>query len=289
MIDSETKVVGIIGNPVRHSLSPIMHNKAFSHLGLNWVYLSFEVEPGRVRSAIEGARDLGMVGLNVTMPFKMEAVEWVDIKDGSVILTGSLNTLLFKDGKIMGFNTDGIGFLNSLREKGIPLQGRKVLLIGAGGAARAVAFVVAQQGVARLTVLNRTPQKAHRLAQELRSFKPETEVSTASYDLDLALVISDSDLIINATSVGMKDHPGIPIPTDDIDQRHVVYDLVYWPLRTELLKRSEERGARVVSGLEMLIHQGAESFRIWTGKEFPIPIVREELTEYLKSIEDNSK
>ena len=289
MIDSETKVVGIIGNPVRHSLSPIMHNRAFSHLGLNWVYLSFEVEPGRARSAIEGARDLGMVGLNVTMPFKMEAVEWVDIKDGSVILTDSLNTVLFKGGKIMGFNTDGIGFLNSLREKSISLQGRKVLLIGAGGAARAVAFVVAQQEVARLTILNRTPQKTHRLAQELRSFKPETEINTASYDLDLALVMGDSDLIINATSVGMKDRPGIPIPTDDIDQRHIVYDLVYWPLRTELLKGSEERGARIVSGLEMLIHQGAESFRIWTGVEFPIPIVREELTEYLKSIEDNSK
>jgi shikimate dehydrogenase len=189
----------------------------------------------------------------------------------------------------MGFNTDGIGFLASLREKGVSLQGRKVLLIGAGGAARAVAFVVALQEVARLTVLNRTPQKARRLAQELSSFKPEIEVRTASYDLDLALVISDSNLIINATSAGMKDHPGIPIPTDDIDQYHIVYDLVYWPLRTELLRRSEERGAQVISGLEMLIHQGAESFRIWTGKEFPIPIVREELTEYLKSIEDSNR
>jgi shikimate dehydrogenase len=273
-ISGKTRVCGVIGDPIGHSLSPTIQNAAFSHLGLDLVFLAFYVKAADLENAMRGIRSLGIHGLNVTMPHKSRVIGCLDEVDSAVKFLGSANTILNEDGKLLGFNTDGTGALKALRGNGVNLSEKKVLLLGAGGAAKAVAFSLSKE-VGELVILNRSSEKAKRLAEALRRTLNKNVVGGA-FSLDtLAENLRNSDVLINATSVGM--HPKADqsiVPPQLLRSGLTVMDIVYNPVETKLAKEAKTAGAKVVSGVEMLIYQGAASFEIWTGRAAPVEVMR---------------
>lgn len=273
-ISGKTQVCGVIGDPIEHTLSPTIHNAAFNHLGLDFVFLAFRVKTADLENALRGIRGLGIHGLNVTMPHKNAVTAYLDELDEAVKFLGSTNTILNKEGKLSGFNTDGVGALNALRENGIELAEKKLLLLGAGGAAKAIAFTLAKE-VGELVVLNRADGKSKELAERLTRTLGKKVVGSALTLDAIADNLQDSDLLINATSVGMN-----PAANQSIVPPHLlrsdltVMDIVYNPVETKLAKNAKATGAKVISGVEMLIYQGAASFKIWTGHSAPIKVMR---------------
>ena len=265
---------GVIGDPIEHSLSPTIHNAAFNHLKLDFVFLAFRVKAADLENAIRGMRGLGIHGLNVTMPHKSTVIACLDEVDSTVKFLVSANTILNKNGKLSGFSTDGVGALKALRENGVELSEKKVLLLGAGGAAKAIAFALAQEA-RELAILNRASEKSKELAETLgRMFNRKVVGGALSSDA-IAKSLQDSDILINATSVGM--HPEVNqsiVPPQWLRSDLAVMDIVYNPVETKLAKDAKAAGAKVVSGVEMLIYQGAASFEIWTSKSAPIEVMR---------------
>jgi shikimate dehydrogenase len=276
-ITSGTRLYGIIGNPIEHSLSPAMQNAAFEAVGLDAVYLALRVESSRLRQAIEGFRAVNLSGFNVTIPHKVAVMEYLDELDDSAATIGATNTVVNSDGRLIGYNTDGIGAMEALRDAGIDTRGRRVLLLGAGGAARALAFSLAKTAE-RITILNRTAPKAEGLAEDLRR---ATRATVAHDKLDpstLSKEVISADLLVNATSVGMHPRPEeTPVDARFLRRDMVVFDIVYSPLETRLLREAREAGATTVGGLMMLVHQGAQAFELWTGKKAPIPMMTKAL------------
>ncbi|KPK78035.1 MAG: hypothetical protein AMJ89_01325 [candidate division Zixibacteria bacterium SM23_73] len=281
-ISGKTRVCAIIGNPVEHSLSPVIHMAAFKELKLNLVYVAFTVTRSELRDAIMGARILGFQGLNVTMPHKKAVMKYLDEMDSTAKSIGAVNTILNDGGRLVGFNTDGIGAMKALKENGVSLKGKKLVLLGAGGAAKAIAFQAAQE-VDILVILNRTPKKAEKLAEALQK-KIGKKIERKEFSAKaLEEKMKNADVLVNATSVGMH-------PDDDRSLVHrtllrpelCVMDIVYNPLKTKLVKDAEAAGAKVVSGLEMLIYQGAASFEIWTKKPAPVEVMREAALKKLR-------
>jgi shikimate dehydrogenase len=273
-ISGKTQVCGVIGDPIEHTLSPTIHNAAFNHLKLDFVFLAFRVKATELENAIRGMRGLGIHGLNVTMPHKGTVIAYLDMVDSTVKFLGSANTILNKNGKLSGFNTDGAGALKALRENGINLSGKKVVLLGAGGAAKAIAFSLAKE-VGELVVLNRAAEKAKKLAEALELALNKKVVGGALSPDTIAENLQDSDVLINATSVGM--HPEADqsiVPPQLLRSDLTVMDIVYNPVETKLAKAAKAAGAKVISGVEMLIYQGAASFEIWTGRSAPIEVMR---------------
>lgn len=268
LVNGETAFTGIIGRPVRHSLSPVFQNAAFEAVGLNWVYLAFDVVPDELRKSIAGLKAGGCRGLNITMPYKREILPLLDELDETALRVDAVNTVEFRAGRLIGHNTDGAGFIKSLRQDaGFDPRGADVLIIGAGGAARSISVALGQAGARSLIVLNRDVGKAERLVMLIDSYFPDCLVEAAgSGHADPA----GFDLLVNATSVGMENNPGLPLATEGLTSAQVVYDIIYWPLETQFLKAAAEKGARTINGLRMLLFQGAESFSIWTGLEAPI-------------------
>ena len=253
MIDAKTQLYGIIGNPVRHSLSPIIHNGAFQRMGLNAVYLAFEVND--LQEAIHGVRELGLQGVSVTLPFKTQILPYLDQVEGVAWKIGAVNTILNRGGRMIGHNTDWHGALEALGSR-VDLKGKRVILLGAGGAARAIGFGLKEKGC-QVIIFNRSQNRAKVLAKELGCLQ---------YPLS-CLGEMKGDILVNATSIGM--HPldaESPIPKEILKEGMVVMDIVYRPLRTRLLREAEEQGCVTIDGLEMLAHQGAAQFEIWTGK-----------------------
>lgn len=281
MISAKTKLFALIGDPVEGSLSPVIHNAAFRALRLDCVYLAFRVPRVKLAEAIEGALALGLTGLNVTHPHKIAVVGMLDELDESASLVGAVNTIKNERGRLVGFNTDGGGAVRALERKVGELRGKKVLLLGAGGAGRAIAFSLVNAG-AELTVANRTASRAEGLA---RSIKQKLGASVRLVGLgktELVRAMKSADVLINSTSVGMR--PDVDKTLATADMMHpglVVNDIVYEPLRTRLLREAERAGARVVDGLGMLVHQGALAFEIWTGKKPPIEIMEREVRREL--------
>ncbi|ENN95808.1 shikimate 5-dehydrogenase [Methanocaldococcus villosus KIN24-T80] len=275
MIDSKTKLVALIGHPVEHSLSPIMQNAAFRDKNLNYVYLAFDVLPEKLKYVIDGAKALGIVGFNVTIPHKIEIIKYLDKLDKSAELIGAVNTIKV-DKEAIGYNTDGIGARKALEEKIGKVENKNILIFGAGGAARAVAFELAKNN--NIIIANRTLDKAKKLAEEIieKLGKNSDEVKYVPLNTDL----KDVDIVINATSVGMKKDDK-PLATAEQLRGKVVMDLVYNPLETPLLKEAKKVNAIAIDGLGMLIHQGAEAFKIWTGVEPNINVMREAIMKYL--------
>ena len=271
MIDGETRLYGIIGNPVRHTLSPVIHNRAFKRMGLNAVYLAFEV--CRLESTVEGIRGLGIQGVSVTIPFKMDVIPYLDEIDTMAARIKAVNTVTNKGGRLIGHNTDWKGALAALEAK-VDLSGKRVYLFGAGGAARAVAFGLKESG-ARITVFNRSAERARELANELGCLhQPLSSIGEASG--------LDADLLINATSAGMHPNDGeSPVPKRILKKGMAVMDLVYSPLRTRLLREAEQQGCQTIDGLEMLAHQGAAQLEIWTGKRPDVREIKEDLRKAL--------
>jgi len=281
-ISGKTRVCAIIGDPVEHSLSPVMHNAAFKELKLNLVYVAFTVTRNELKEAISGARILGFRGLNVTMPHKNAVMKYLDETDSTAKSIGAVNTILNDKGRLVGFNTDGIGAMRALKENGVSPEGKKLLLLGAGGAGKAIAFQAAQE-VAELVVLNRTSEKAEMLAEVLRKeFGKKVRGGSFSSEL-LKEEMKDADILVNATSVGM--HPDVNrslVPRTLLRPDLSVMDIVYSPLETKLVMDAKAVGARVVSGLEMLVYQGAVSFEIWTNQPAPVEVMKEAALNKLK-------
>ncbi|MGD0645125.1 MAG: shikimate dehydrogenase [Candidatus Bathyarchaeia archaeon] len=274
VISGKTQVCGVIGDPIEHTLSPAMHNAAFKVLKLDYVFLAFKVKPAEVGDAIRGMRALTIHGLNVTMPLKNAIAKYLDEVDPAGKAIASANTILNKDGRLLGFNTDGVGALNALEQNGVELKGKKVLLLGAGGAAKAIAYTLSQEAD-ELVILNRTPKPATELANLLKQkFKKKInagELSPSAVKENLV----DSDVLINATSIGMNPNANqTPVSSEWLKPDLAVMDIVYNPLETKLVKNAKAVGAKVVSGVEMLIYQGAVSFEIWTACKAPVEVMR---------------
>jgi shikimate dehydrogenase len=269
MIDAQTQLYGIIGNPVRHSLSPIIHNGAFRRMGLNAVYLAFEVKD--LKEAIDGIRGLGIRGVSVTIPFKTQVIPFLDEVEVVAEKIKAVNTIVNEGGRLVGYNTDWRGALEALEEK-VDLMGKKVLLLGAGGAARAIGFGLKEKSC-EVIVSNRSPDKAKELAKDLGFIhQPLTSISELKMDVT-----------INATSAGMSPHDAeSPLPKKNLKEGMVLMDIVYWPLRTKLLQEAEGRGCRTIDGLEMLARQGAGQFEIWTGRKPEINQIKEDLRRVLE-------
>lgn len=261
-----TKVAAVIGDPIAHSLSPAIHNAAFAATDLDWVYTAFQVPRGRGASAVEAMRTLGLAGLSVTMPHKAEVIPALDHVDSAAERLGAVNCIAVEGEDLVGYNTDGDGFVASLSEEAeFDAADRRVAVIGAGGAARAIVDALARAGAAEVLVLNRTRASAERaaaLAGAAGRVADPSEVATA-------------DLVVNATSVGMASSPGLPLDPACLHDGQVVADIVMDPLRTELLAAAQDRGARTVGGLGMLVHQAAKAFTHWTGLPAPLDAMRE--------------
>jgi shikimate dehydrogenase len=273
-VNGKTRVCAIIGDPVEHSLSPMMHNAAFKKLGLNLVYVAFTVTPTKLKTALLGAKSLGLRGLNVTMPHKNAVISHLDAVDSTAKAIGAVNTVLNNQGKLIGYNTDGRGAMIALQENGVYPAEKKMVLLGAGGAAKAIAYQAAQD-VEELVILNRNPEKAKKLAEALKSFGAKVKGGTLSSEV-LKQELPTTDILVNATSAGM--HPDVdssPVPSDLLHSNLSVMDIIYNPLATRLLKDAKSVGAKVVSGIEMLLYQGAVAFEIWTNCPAPVEVMRE--------------
>ena len=283
-IGGGTKLVGLIGYPLHHSLSPAMHNAAFAEMGLDWCYLPLPVKPNSLSEAVAGLRALGFQGANVTIPYKERVMEFLDTNSEAAQAIGAVNTILVRGEKLCGHNTDWMGFLRALREGGFEPSEKTALVLGAGGAARAVVYALAREG-ARVVVLNRTPERAQALVQALSSFTDASLEAFPLSEVTLAREVRDVQLLVNATPVGMypeTEHSpvpeGLPLPSS-----LTVFDLVYNPLKTSLVKQAEARGLRTLGGLGMLVHQGGEAFRLWTGQEAPVEVMRQAILAQLVS------
>jgi shikimate dehydrogenase len=274
-LNAATRLCAVFGAPIRHSASPAMHNAAFAALGLDWRYVACEVDPKNLRTAIAGAQAMNFVGVNLTVPHKLLAVDMVDELDASAQKWGAVNTILFNEKGSTGYNTDADAIVTSLREDlKMDLRGAKVLLLGAGGAGRTAALKLAAENVAELFLVNRTRSKAEELAAEIQKQFPSVKIST---DHPRSAV----DLVLNATSLGLK--PDDASPLDEtrfpVRQAHAVYDMIYRPAETALLAAAKKAGCRTANGLGMLLHQGAKAFEIWTGRPAPLEVMRRALAE----------
>jgi shikimate dehydrogenase len=254
------QVFGLIGNPVGHSLSPPMHEAGYRELGIDARYVTFEPDPDDVAGAVEGAEALGIAGLNVTIPFKQDVLSVVEPDDLAARI-GAVNTIDFSTSPPTGYNTDAVGVRRSFEHHGVTIEGKEAVLVGAGGAGRAIAFALADAG-ASVSIANRTEQRAHDLAGE---------VSGASgHGLDAVPELLDgADLLVNATSVGMEEDRS-PVPAEALHADLVVLDAVYEPLETRLLREAEAAGATTIDGAWMLLYQGVEAFERWTGESAPV-------------------
>ncbi|WP_078552746.1 shikimate dehydrogenase [Bacillus alkalicellulosilyticus] len=256
------KLFCLIGNPVGHSLSPHMHNDAFSQLGMNHHYHAFKVEQEDLEAAVAGLKALGVAGFNVTIPHKVEIMKYLDKVDGEAKKIGAVNTVVLEDGQYIGYNTDGQGYLQSLLDITDTLQSKNVLVVGAGGASRAIVTVLSSYGVASLTIANRTIEKAIDLAKQCQD---KTEIRTMTIH-GAEEQLNHFDLIINTTSVGMSPNiNALPLSVEKIKEGTIVSDLIYNPLKTKFLLDGEAKGAIAHDGVGMFVGQGALAFQKWTG------------------------
>ncbi|MCG3148011.1 MAG: Shikimate dehydrogenase (NADP(+)) [Verrucomicrobiae bacterium] len=274
-IDGSTQIVGVFGAPITHTASPAMHNAAFAALEMNWTYLAFHVEPPNLRQALFGVRDMNFRGVNLTIPHKILALDIVDEVDAEARRLGAVNTVTVAAGKLRGFNTDGYGFAKALKEEfDLSLKGKRVLVMGAGGAGRAIAIKCAIDGAAKIVVANRTSAKLSPIAHEIGKTKTAFESIKLN---EVAAALANVDLLVNATAVGLNEGEGFDLPDAVFTPALAVYDTIYRPAETALLRQAARAGAKTSNGLSMLLHQGAKAFEIWTGLKAPLPVMRRAL------------
>ena len=282
MISGHTKIVGVIGDPVEHSRSPQMHNSAFQEMGLDYVYIPFRVKAEELKSAVDGFKALNVVGINVTLPHKKAVLPLMDRVSEEAQLIGAVNTMVFKDDMVKGHNTDARGFLASLYEKGIDsVRGMKVVVLGAGGGARAIVTGLALENVSSITIANRTFENAVKLADDLCK---KTGVPMKGISLDeskFSDYVSKCDMLVSTITAGMDPSIKLSIDPDWLQKDCIVCDIVYTPPETNLLKSAMDKGLKTVGGMGMLVHQGAISFQLWTGLQPPLETMRQALTQAL--------
>lgn len=282
------KTLAIFGYPLGHTLSPVMHNAAAKALDLPYRFQAYEVHPDKYEEAVRGAAAMGFAGFCVTIPHKVATFRLVDELSEDASLMGAVNMVTFEsEGRLKGHNTDGAGWLRSLEEEtGVSPEGKSCLLLGAGGAARAIAIKLAQTGAAHVEIRNRTAEKAVSLADEVKSHFPGVEIGGGGLE-ELESAASGRDIIVNTTSLGMtgdkEREAACCIPEEFIPPGSICADAVYNPLDTPFLKAARRRGARAVSGVGWLLHQGALGWELWTGTQMPVEHVREKMLEALRN------
>jgi shikimate dehydrogenase len=281
-LSGKTRICGIIGDPIEHSLSPAMQNAAFRELGLDYIYIPFKVNEANLVGAIDGIRTLNFAGVNVTIPHKVAVLSCVDEIDGLAEHIGAVNTIINREGVLKGYNTDASGFYHTLIANNVTVSNKKIVVLGAGGAARAVVFVLADKG-AEITLLNRSPAPAGEIAGRVfQAFRTEIKVGELTTE-DLKVALEEADLLVNTTNLGMAPFlTETPVAASLLKKRMVVFDIIYNPLKTRLLIEAEEKGLRVINGLEMLVRQGADAFELWTGQKAPVEIMRKAAGDALR-------
>lgn len=279
-ISGQTRLAGLYALPARHSFSPTMHTTSFRELGIDAVYLSFDVQPETLGRSIQAIRDLEMLGVNLSMPHKMAAIEHVDELSQAARLIGAINTIVNQNGNLVGHTTDGVGCLESLREHNLTVADKKLTVLGAGGAATAIITQAALDGAKAIDVFNIRDSFYQMIEPKLALIEKETGCRLNLYDLadeaQLSRSLAESQLLINGTNVGMDPEPNqLPIPDTELLRADLpVFDVIYHPAKTQLLKAAEEKGATAINGLGMLLHQGAAAFKLWTGEEMPLEITK---------------
>lgn len=281
-ISGATKVLALIGSPVGHSGSPAMYNYSFEKLGLDYVYVAYDIKENEVKDALQAMRLFQMRGMNVTMPGKTEARKWVDVLSPAAQMIGAVNTIVNEDGILKGYNTDGEGFVNNLKDHGTDIRGKKMVIAGGGGAATAIQVQCALDGAKEIVIFNKKDAFFARTlatAENIRAAVPECQI--AVYDIDdeetLRIQMADADIFVNATSVGMKpmEEQSIMKDISMLRPELIVADIVYNPEETKLLKDAKAVGCKCIGGKGMLVWQGAAAFKLYTGEEMPVEDVKE--------------
>ncbi|MFA5859046.1 MAG: shikimate dehydrogenase [Elusimicrobiota bacterium] len=282
MITGKTKVVGVIGYPIEHSMSPVMHNAALQESELDFVYVPFEVNPAEVERAIKAIRSYGIIGINVTIPHKETVVRFLDKLDESAKHIRAVNTIHNKDGKLVGYNTDIYGFITSLKDiGGFEPREKSVFVLGSGGAARAVVYGLVKEKVERLFISDINNARARSFAAQVKYFFPRADLKVVHNNgHEIKECIKECQLFVNATPVGMKHGDCCPIDKNFIHDRLFVYDVIY-NRETELLEHARDRGVKCMNGADMLVLQGARAFEIWTGKKAPVELMKKMLLKKL--------
>lgn len=273
-ITGKTKVVALLGWPVEHSLSPDMHNSAWGRMGLDYCYVALPVRPEMLREALEGIRALGLAGANVTVPHKENVMPLLDKIDSEASFIGAVNTVTVSEhGKLTGYNTDGRGFMKSLDEAGIDVTGKRVLIVGTGGAARAISYYLSEKA-SELSLFDIDPEKAGRLAADLAINRKNVAL------VDSLAGLQDMDMVVNATPLGLREADPLPFDVSVLGPGQTVVDLIYW--ETRLIREAAARGAGTLNGLGMLLWQGVLASELWTGRMPPHEVMREALLRGLK-------
>ncbi len=291
-ITGDKAIACVLGDPVGHSVSPVIHNTLSEIMGFSMLYIPVRVSKDSLKEAVLGLKAINALGCNVTVPHKTAIMSFIDIIDDAAKAAGAVNTISFKNGILYGYNTDSYGFVKSFEEEtGTSLTGKRVVLLGAGGAARGIAFALIRKGASDITVINRTFDNALKLAESMNVYAEASTVhAVMSMTDESSKALQNADIIINTTSVGMKGcEDRMPFQEDIVfrpDQ--IIYDIVYTPLETKLLKFGEKCGCKTVNGLGMLVHQGVAAFEIWSGIKVPDIISNElviRLAQYMKACE----
>ena len=281
-ITTSTNFICIFGHPIEHSLSPIMHNALFQDLKLDYAYLSFDVHPNYLKAAFEGIRALNIRGANITIPHKQNSLKYVDELDPLVRRIGALNTVKNENGKLIGRNTDALGAKKALADAKFDLKEKRIIILGAGGAARAVIYAIKEE-INELLIINRTYNKAKALADEL---KKDSNLKIEAHEYNehsIGNLVQSTDILINTTPIGM--YPNIktsPLPKHALNKHLCVFDIIYNPLETQLLKDASDKGCKTLGGLDMLINQGALAFEWWTSKKPNIKLMKSKIIEFLE-------
>ena len=272
-VSGKTKITGIFGYPIEHTLSPVMHNTAFRDMGLDNCYIPFLVKPDDLTSAVQSVKALNMLGVNITVPHKENVMPLLDKIDKEAAFIGAVNTIKNVDGILTGYNTDGRGFMSSLEENEVSVEGKEVLIVGTGGACRAISYYLSEKA-SKLSLFDIDRPKAERLANDLKEIRDNIHI------LDRIEDIGSPYIIINATPLGMKPNDPLPIDPGLITSDMVVYDLVY--KMTPLLKEADSKGAKTINGSGMLLWQGVFAFELWTGVMPPVDLMRNVLLSNIK-------
>jgi shikimate dehydrogenase len=272
-------VYGVIGDPVDHSMSPIIQNAAFISANIDAVYVAFPVSASRLKPTVIGLRALDVKGFNVTTPHKVAIMKYLDKLDADAAKIGSVNTVTNKNGILSGYSTDGVGAVRAVEEV-CQLKGRSVVIFGAGGAGKAIAYAFGPR-VGSLQILNRTFSKARDLERRVRkSF--QVDVSCGRFtESNIKEFVINADIIVNASALGMEGNKQLPVKREWLSPKQLIFEIVYRPIETQLLKRAKQIGAKTVTGLDMLVHQGAYSFELWTGKKAPVGKMRQAVFQHL--------
>lgn len=280
-ITGETRLICLLGSPVAHSVSPLMHNAAFEALSLSYRYLCFDIKENRIKEAVEALKLLNARGFNCTMPLKTVVVPFCEELSLAAQLMGAVNTVVIKDGRLIGHNTDGTGYMQAVKEAGYSISGEKMTLLGAGGAATAICVQAALDGLKEINVFSRPGERFQKMEKLAEKLMKETDcrigVKELSDRVALEESLSTSKILTNATSVGMAPREeGCPIPEDILLPKNlIVSDIIYNPRQTRLLTMAKKAGCPYFNGMNMLLYQGAAAFKLWTGEEMPVELVRE--------------